>query len=106
MQHTQHYLDTLDKQQRGELWVAGVLAKQPDYDVQDLQDIWEQTENTHETYEQEADKMKWLNDRLEQAMNSGFVEYDSIESFIKANDLRRTKIYEKMRQQTQRHKIG
>ncbi len=51
MPYTQQYLDTLSKQQRGELWIKGVLKKEPEYNVQALKDIWEQTQNTCETYE-------------------------------------------------------
>ena len=97
MQHTQQYLNTLDKQQRGELWVAGVLAKQPDYDVQDLKDIWEQTENTHETYEQEADKMKWLNDHLDEALQSEAFHYDSLDDMF--DDIRKS-VDERMKQRS------
>ncbi len=82
MQHTQEYLDTLSKQQRGELWIQSVLEKEPDYNVQDLRDIWDQTENTCETYEQEADKIKWMDDKLTRALNSGYVEYESLDALF------------------------
>ncbi len=82
MRHTQEYLDTLSKQQRGELWIQSVLEKEPDYNVQDLRDIWDQTENTCETYEQEADKIKWMDDKLIRALNSGYVEYNSWDDLI------------------------
>ncbi len=84
MPYAQQYLDTLGKQQRGELWMQGVLKSEPDYNIQELRDIWTQTQNTCETYEQQADRMKALLDALNQGLKEDSLTFASTKDLFDA----------------------
>ena len=86
MAYTQQYLDTLPQQQRGELWMQGVLEKQPDYDVQTLKDIWDEALNVEQfsCYEHKADAWKLMYDGAKEAQQGMRHKYSTVNEMFDA----------------------